>query len=345
MRSAATLSRRTLTRLLGATLTACTLPGWGESKSAARTSILNVSYDATRELYEAVNPQFAARWLAQSGVQVAILQSHGGSGVQARAIIAGLAADVATLGSAYDVIQLAQQARLIPANWATRLPDNSAPYTSTVVFLVRRGNPKNIRDWDDLVRPGVQVITPNPKSSSGARVNYLAAWAWAQRRPGGSEATAKRYMQQLYQHVPVLDSGARGSTDTFAERGIGDVLIAWESEALLARKKLGLDRVEIVAPSLSMLAEPPVTVVDQNVDRHGTRAVAQAYLEFLYTPVCQQIIAQNFFRPRDPAVQQQFQALFPAVKLVTIDQAFGGWERAQHVHFEDGGVFDQIYGQ
>jgi sulfate/thiosulfate transport system substrate-binding protein len=345
MRPPATLSRRTLTRLLGAALTACTLPGRAEPKAAARTSILNVSYDATRELYEAVNPQFAAHWLAQTGVQVTILQSHGGSGVQARAIIAGLQADVATLGSAYDVMQLAQQARLIPANWLTRLPDNSAPYTSTVVFLVRKGNPKNIRDWDDLVRPGVQVITPNPKSSSGARVNYLAAWAWAQRRPGSSQAAAKRYMQQLYQHVPVLDSGARGSTDTFAERGIGDVLIGWESEALLARKKLGLDRVEVVVPSLSMLAEPPVTVVDQNVDRHGTRAVAQGYLEFLYTPACQQIIAQNFFRPRNQEVQQQFQALFPAVQVVTVDAAFGGWERAQHVHFEDGGVFDQIYGQ
>lgn len=338
------LTRREASGLLAAALAAPLLPAEAQ-KPATGPSLLNVSYDATRELYEAVNPQFIARYLAQSGLRVRILQSHGGSGTQARAIIAGLQADVATLGTAYDVMQLATQAHLIPANWASRLPDNSAPYTSTVVFLVRRGNPKNIRDWEDLIRPGVQVITPSPKSSSGARLNYLAAWAWAARAPGGSDAAAKRFVQQLYQHVPVLDSGARGSTDTFVARGIGDVLLAWESEALLARQKLGPDRLEVVVPSLSILAEPPVTVVDRTVDHRGTRAIAQAYLEFLYTPLGQQLIAQNFFRPRLAQVQQQFQAQFPAVHLLTVDAAFGGWERAQRTHFADGGIFDQIYGQ
>ena len=338
------ITRRELSGLLAATL-ASPLRAAETPKGAAGPTLLNVSYDATRELYEAINPQFIARWQAQTGVRVSILQSHGGSGTQTRAIIAGLQADVATLGTAYDVMQLATQAQLIPTNWATRLPNNSAPYTSTVVFLVRKGNPKNLRDWDDLIRPGVQVITPNPKSSSGARLNYLAAWAWAVRRPGASEASAKRFVQQLYQHVPVLDSGARGSTDTFVGRSIGDVLLAWESEALLARRKLGAERVELVVPSLSILAEPPVTVVDRNVDRRGTRAIAQGYLEFLYTPAGQQTIAQNFFRPRNPQVQQQFQAQFPAANLVTVDGAFGGWERAQRTHFDDGAIFDQIYGQ
>lgn len=338
------ITRREFTGLLAASLTS-PLRAAEASKGAAGPSLLNVSYDATRELYEAINPQFIARWQAQSGVRVRILQSHGGSGTQARAIIAGLQADVATLGTAYDVMQLATRAHLIPSNWATRLPNNSAPYTSSVVFLVRHGNPKNIRDWEDLVRPGVQVITPNPKSSSGARLNYLAAWAWAARRPGGSETSAKRFVQQLYQHVPVLDSGARGSTDTFVARGIGDVLLAWESEALLARQKLGVERVEVVVPSLSILAEPPVTVVDRTVDHRGTRAIAQAYLEFLYTAVGQQIIAQNYFRPRSAAVLQQFQSQFPSLNLVTVDGAFGGWERAQRTHFDDGAIFDQIYGQ
>lgn len=338
------ITRRELSGLLAATL-ATPLLAAEAPKGAHGPSLLNVSYDATRELYEAINPQFIARHLAQSGVRLNILQSHGGSGTQTRAIIAGLQADVATLGTAYDVMQLSTQAHLIPANWAARLPYNSAPYTSTVVFLVRRGNPKNIRDWDDLIRPGVQVVTPNPKSSSGARLNYLAAWAWAARHPGGSDASAKRFVQQLFQHVPVLDSGARGSTDTFVARGIGDVLLAWESEALLARKKLGAERLEVIVPSLSILAEPPVTVVDRTVDRRGTRAAAQAYLEFLYTPLGQQIIAQNFFRARLPEVQQQFQTQFPAVNLVTVDSAFGGWEHAQRTHFDDGATFDQIYGQ
>jgi len=311
----------------------------------APVTLLNVSYDPTRELYEALNRAFSAQWLAQSGQQVEIRQSHGGSGKQARAIIDGLQADVATLGLAYDVNALYKQGRLIPENWATRLPYNSAPYTSTIVMLVRRGNPKNIRDWGDLIRPGVAVITPNPKSSGGARWNYLAAWAWALRQPGGNETTAKTYVGKLYQAVPVLDSGARGATITFVDRGIGDVLLAWENEALLAKKQLGPDKLDIVMPSLSILAEPPVTVVDKVVDRRGTRAIAEAYLRYLYAKEGQQLIAQNFYRPRDPAVTAQYSAQFPAVKLVTIDDTFGGWDKAQATHFDDGGSFDQIYGQ
>ncbi len=312
---------------------------------AAPVTLLNVSYDPTRELYEALNKAFTARWLAQSGQQVEIRQSHGGSGKQARAIIDGLQADVATLGLAYDVSALYKQGKLIPENWVTRLPYNSAPYTSTIVFLVRRGNPKNIRDWGDLIRPGVAVITPNPKSSGGARWNYLAAWAWALRQPGGNDATAKAFVEKLYRNVPVLDSGARGATITFVDRGIGDVLLAWENEALLAKKQLGPDKLDIVMPSLSILAEPPVTVVDKVVERRGTRQIAEAYLKFLYTKEGQQIIAQNFYRPRDPEIAAQYAGQFPAVKLVTIDDTFGGWDRAQATHFDDGGSFDQIYGQ
>jgi sulfate/thiosulfate transport system substrate-binding protein len=312
---------------------------------AAPVTLLNVSYDPTRELYEALNKAFIARWLAQSGQQVEIRQSHGGSGKQARAIIDGLQADVATLGLGYDVSALYKQGKLIPENWVTRLPYNSAPYTSTIVFLVRRGNPKNIRDWGDLIRPGVAVITPNPKSSGGARWNYLAAWAWALRQPGGNDATAKAFVEKLYRNVPVLDSGARGATITFVDRGIGDVLLAWENEALLAKKQLGPDKLDIVMPSLSILAEPPVTVVDKVVERRGTRQIAEAYLKFLYTKEGQQIIAQNFYRPRDPEIAAQYAGQFPAVKLVTIDDTFGGWDRAQATHFDDGGTFDQIYGQ
>ena len=312
---------------------------------AVPVTLLNVSYDPTRELYEALNKAFTARWLAQSGQQVEIRQSHGGSGKQARAIIDGLQADVATLGLAYDVSALYKQGKLIPENWVTRLPYNSAPYTSTIVFLVRRGNPKNIRDWGDLIRPGVAVITPNPKSSGGARWNYLAAWAWALRQPGGNDATAKAFVEKLYRNVPVLDSGARGATITFVDRGIGDVLLAWENEALLAKKQLGPDKLDIVMPSLSILAEPPVTVVDKVVERRGTRQIAEAYLKFLYTKEGQQIIAQNFYRPRDPEIAAQYAGQFPAVKLVTIDDTFGGWDRAQATHFDDGGSFDQIYGQ
>ena len=312
---------------------------------AAPVTLLNVSYDPTRELYEALNKAFTARWLAQSGQQVEIRQSHGGSGKQARAIIDGLQADVATLGLAYDVSALYKHGKLIPENWVTRLPYNSAPYTSTIVFLVRRGNPKNIRDWGDLIRPGVAVITPNPKSSGGARWNYLAAWAWALRQPGGNDATAKAFVEKLYRNVPVLDSGARGATITFVDRGIGDVLLAWENEALLAKKQLGPDKLDIVMPSVSILAEPPVTVVDKVVERRGTRQIAEAYLKFLYTKEAQQIIAQNFYRPRDPEIAAQYAGQFPAVKLVTIDDTFGGWDRAQATHFDDGGSFDQIYGQ
>jgi len=315
------------------------------SAASPPVTLLNVSYDPTRELYEAVNKAFAAQWLAKTGQEVRIRQSHGGSGKQARAIIDGLEADVATLGLGYDVNALYKQGGLIPENWVTRLPNNSAPYTSTIVFLVRKGNPKNIRDWGDLVRPGVAVITPNPKSSGGARWNYLAAWAWALKQPGGSDKSAEAFVQKLYKNVPVLDSGARGSTVTFVERGIGDVLLAWENEAFLAKKELGPDKLEIVVPSISILAEPPVTVVDAVVKRHGTEKVADAYLRFLYTKEGQEIIAQNFYRPRDPAVAEEYSKQFPKLPLVTIDDTFGGWDKSQATHFADGGVFDRIYGQ
>ena len=327
-------------------LAACSQPAGSAGGGPARqVTLLNVSYDPTRELYEAVNKAFAAEWRTSTGEAVTINQSHGGSGKQARAIIDGLEADVATLALAYDIIELNRKAQLVPADWATRLPDNSAPYTSTIVFLVRKGNPKNIRDWDDLIRPGVQVITPNPKSSGGARWNYLAAWAWALKQPGGDDARAKEFVRKLYKNVPVLDSGARGSTVTFVERGIGDVLLAWENEALLAKQQLGADKVEIVLPSQSILAEPPVTVVDKVVDRHGTRKLAEAYLKFLYTRQGQEIIARNFYRPRDAEIAAGYASQFPALKLVTIDDTFGGWEKAQATHFDDGGTFDQIYGQ
>ena len=330
--------------LIGAALlVACSNPA--DVGSSASVTLLNVSYDPTRELYEAVDKAFAAEWLASSGERVTIHQSHGGSGKQARAIIDGLDADVATLALAYDVNELNRKAQLIPADWAARLPYNSAPYTSTIVFLVRRGNPKNIRDWDDLVRPGVQVITPNPKSSGGARWNYLAAWAWALKQPGGDAARAKDFVRRLYKNVPVLDSGARGATVTFVDRGIGDVLLAWENEALLAKQQLGPDKLDIVLPSLSILTEPPVTVVDKVVDRRGTRTVAEAYLKFLYSPQGQDIIARNFYRPRDPDVARKYASQFPSLKLVTIDDTFGGWEQAQATHFSDGGTFDQIYAQ
>lgn len=317
----------------------------GARTAAAPVTLLNVSYDATRELYQAIDQAFAAQWLAQTGQRVRILQSHGGSEQQTQAIINGLQADVATLGSSYDMQQLYQRAQLIPADWAARLPDNSVPYTSTIVFLVREGNPKNIRDWADLIRPGVQVITPNPKTSGAARWAYLAAWAWAERAPGGNEASARAFVKQLYQHVPVLDSGGRGATDTFVERGIGDVMLSWESEALLAERQLGRGKFEIVMPSLSILAEPSATLVDKVADQRGTRTIAQAYLHFLYSKQGQQIIAQNFYRPRDPDVARQYAAQFPPVMTVTVDQAFGGWAHAQAVHFDDGGTFDQIYGQ
>jgi len=305
--------------------------------------LLNVSYDPTRELYKAINPLFAAEWKAKTGDTVTIDMSHGGSGGQSRAVIDGLDADVVTLALAYDIDAIAQKAKLLPADWQKRLPENSTPYTSTIVFLVRKGNPWKVKDWPDLVKPGIQVVTPNPKTSGGARWAYLAAWAYAAHAPGGNAEKAKAFVAELYHHVPVLDSGARGSTITFTQRGIGDVLLSWENEAHLVLKEAGGDQYEIVYPSSSILAEPPVAVVDANAKRHGTEAAAQAYLRFLYTPRAQEVEADNFYRPRDPKILAAHAAIFPAIKLYTIDEDFGGWQKAQAVHFADGGVFDQIY--
>lgn len=311
--------------------------------SAADITLLNVSYDPTRELYQDYNAAFAKYWKAKTGDNVTVKQSHGGSGKQARAIIDGLEADVATLALAYDVDQLHDKGKLIPQDWQKRLQHNSSPYTSTIVFLVRKGNPKKIRDWNDLVKPGIAVITPNPKTSGGARWNYLAAWAYALKQNNNDEARAKEFVGDLYKNVPVLDSGARGSTTTFVERGIGDVLLAWENEAFLAKKELGPDKVEIVVPSLSILAEPPVTVVDKVVEKRKTRAVSEAYLQYLYSEEGQEIAAKNYYRPTLASVAKKYEAQFPKVSLVTIDSAFGGWTKAQKTHFADGGVFDQIY--
>jgi sulfate/thiosulfate-binding protein len=307
--------------------------------------LLNVSYDPTREFYKEVNTAFAADWKAKHpDDSVTVQASHGGSGKQARAVIDGLEADVVTLALAFDIDSIAEKAKLLPPDWQTRLAHNSSPYTSTIVLLVRKGNPKNIRDWDDLVKPGVSVITPNPKTSGGARWNHLAAWAFAQRKFNGDVAQTKEFLAQLYRNVPVLDTGARGSTTTFAQRGIGDVLLSWENEAFLAISELGPDKFEIVIPSLSILAEPPVTIVDRNVDRKGTRAVAQAYLDFLYTPEGQKLAAKHFYRPREPQHADPADvARFPQVELVTIDGEFGSWAKAQTEHFGDGGIFDQIY--
>ncbi len=310
---------------------------------AANVSLLNVSYDPTRELYVAYNAEFARYWKAKTGDDVRVNQSHGGSGKQARAVIEGLPADVVTLGLAGDVDQIATRAKLLPLNWQSRLPDNSAPYTSTIVFLVRKGNPKGIKDWGDLTRPGIGVITPNPKTSGGARWNYLAAWAWAKRQPGGNDAKALEFVRKLYANVPVLDTGARDSTTTFVQRGIGDVLLAWENEAFLAIKEVGADQLQIVIPSLSILAEPSVAVVDQVALKHGTSAVATAYLQHLYSKEGQEIIAKNFYRPRDPDVAKKYANQFPKLRLVTIAD-FGGWTKASKDHFDDGGSFDQIYG-
>jgi sulfate/thiosulfate transport system substrate-binding protein len=317
----------------------------GTVSQAATVSLLNVSYDPTRELYDDYNKAFAAFWKAKTGDTLIVNQSHGGSGKQARSVIDGLGADVVTLALAYDIDALATQGGLIPANWQTRLPENSTPYTSTIVFLVRKGNPKNIHDWSDLVRAGVAVVTPSPKTSGGARWNYLAAWAWALKQPGGSEATAEAFVKKLYKNVPVLDSGARGATVTFVERGIGDVLLAWENEAYLAVKQLGPDKFDVVAPSLSILAEPPVSIVDKVVDKHGTRQVALEYLRYLYSKEGQEIAAKHFYRPRDPEVAAKYSKQFPAMALVTVDSAFGGWAKAQAIHFADNGTFDRIYGQ
>ena len=305
--------------------------------------LLNVSYDPTREFYQEVNAAFAKQWQSQTGQAVTISQSHGGSGKQARSVIDGLQADVVTLALAYDIDALHTVGRLIPSDWQKRLPDNSSPYTSTIVFVVRKGNPKGVRDWGDLAKPGIAVITPNPKTSGGARWNYLAAWAWALEQPGGSEASAQAFVTLLFRNVPVLDSGARGATTTFVQRGIGDVFISWENEALLAMQMLGRDKVEIVRPSMSILAEPPVAVVDKVAARRGTQKVAEAYLRFLYTDQGQELAAKHFFRPRNPAVMAKYAAQFPPIRLVTIDKVFGGWARAQKVHFDDGGIFDRIY--
>ncbi|HEY1631784.1 MAG TPA: sulfate ABC transporter substrate-binding protein [Rhizomicrobium sp.] len=310
---------------------------------AANVTLLNVSYDPTRELYKAENAAFATQWKQKTGDTVTINQSHAGSGAQCRAVIDGLDADVVTLALAYDIDAIAQKAQLLPANWQSRLPQHSTPYTSTIVFLVRKGNPWKVHDWPDLVKPGIQVVTPNPKTSGGARWSYLAAWAYAQNAPGGSPEKAKAFVANLYGHVPVLDTGARGSTTTFVNRGIGDVLLSWENEAYLALDELGRDKFEIVYPKVSILAEPPVAVVDKNVDRHGTRKVAEAYLNFLYSKEGQEIEAKNYYRARDPQVAAAHAKQFPNLKLYTIDEVFGGWTKAQATHFADGGVFDQIY--
>jgi len=310
---------------------------------AADITLLNVSYDPTRELYQDYNTAFSKYWKAKTGDNVTVKASHGGSGKQARAIIDGLDADVATLALAYDVDQLSEKGRLIPKDWQKRLPHNSAPYTSTIVFLVRKGNPKHIKDWNDVVKPGVSVITPNPKTSGGARWNYLAAWAYALKNNNNDEAKAKEFVGKLFKNVPVLDTGARGATTTFVERGIGDVLLAWENEAFLAQKELGPDKFEIVVPSLSILAEPTVTVVDKVVDKRKTRAVATAYLEYLYSEEGQEIAAQNYYRPTLESVAKKYESKFPKVHLVKIDEVFGGWQKAQKTHFADGGTFDEIY--
>src|SRR5260221_6292518 len=311
--------------------------------AAADQSLLNVSYDPTREFYAAVNKVFVERWKAQTGRTINVGASHGGSGAQARAVIDGLEADIVTLALASDIGVIAERAHLLPTDWQRRLPDNSTPYTSTIVFLVRKGNPKQVKDWDDLVKPGIKVITPNPKTSGGARWNYLAAWGYALKNNGGDEVKAREFVAKLYANVPVLDTGARGATMSFAQRRQGDVLIAWENEAFLALREFGKDKVEIVVPSMSILAEPPVALVDAIVDRHGTRAVAEAYLAFLYSPEGQEIAAHDFYRPRLREVAARYAEQFPQIPLFTIDEMFGGWRKPHATHFADGGVFDQIY--
>jgi len=313
------------------------------SVRAADITLLNVSYDTTREFYQEFNSAFAKHWKQQTGDNIEFQQSHGGSGKQARSVIDGLEADVVTLALAYDIDAIVEKSGLLSKDWQKRLPENSAPYTSTIVFLVRKGNPKAIKDWDDLARPGVSVITPNPKTSGGARWNYLAAWGHALRKSGGSDTSARAFVTKLFKNVAALDSGARGATTTFVQRGIGDVFISWENEALLAVKEAGADKLEIVYPSVTILAEPPVAVVDKNADRKGTRKAAEAYLQFLYSETGQELAAKHFYRPRSSAVVARHAKQFPELKLFTVDEVFGGWQKAQKTHFDDGGVFDQIY--
>jgi len=310
--------------------------------SAKEVTLLNVSYDPTRELYQDLNTAFAKYWEAKTGDRVSIQQSHGGSGKQARGVIDGLQADVVTLALAYDIDAIAEKGRLLPADWQKRLPDNSSPYTSVIVFLVRKGNPKQIKDWDDLAKPGISVITPNPKTSGGARWNYLAGWAYALRKNANDEAKAREFIARLFKNVPILDTGARGATTTFVQRGIGDVLIAWENEALLSLKESGQGGFEMIMPSLSILAEPPVAWIDKVVTKRRTREIAEAYLRYLYTPEGQEIAAKHYYRPRLESVAQKFTATFPKLNLITIDDSFGGWQKAQKTHFNDGGIFDQI---
>jgi sulfate/thiosulfate-binding protein len=334
----------TTPRFLSRALVALAVCATAAVAMAKDVTLLNVSYDPTRELYQDYNAAFAKYWKAKTGDTVTVNNSHGGSGKQARSVIDGLDADVVTLALAYDIDAIADKG-LIVKDWQKKLKDNATPYTSTIVFLVRKGNPKGIKDWNDLAKPGVEVITPNPKTSGGARWNYLAAWGYALRQPGGSEASARDFARAIYKNVKVLDSGARGSTTTFVERGIGDVFISWENEAYLAIKELGPEKFEIVTPSLSILAEPPVAVVDKVVDKRGTRKVAEAYLEYLYSPEGQDIAGRHFYRPRDLAAAAKYAQQFADVKLFTIDEVFGGWDKAQKAHFDDGGSFDQIYGK
>jgi len=338
-------SRRGLLRglalaAIGAPLAAPTL---GRSQALKPVRLLNVSYDPTRELYKDINAAYADYWRSRTGQVVTIDQSHGGSGAQARAVIDGLAADVVTLALAYDIDSIAQRAKLLPTNWQSRLPNNSTPYTSTIVFLVRKGNPWKIQTWSDILKPGITAVVPNPKTSGGARWAYLAAWASALKAPGGNDAKARAYVTAFYQRVPVLDSGARGSTITFTQRGIGDVLVCWENEAHLAQAEFGADKFDIVTPPISILAEPPVSLVDRIVDRRGTRTIAQGYLNFLYSPIAQDLIGKNYYRPRNPQAAAKYASRFPKIPMVTIDDTFGGWTKAQATHFADGGVFDQIH--
>lgn len=315
-----------------------------QSFAAKKITLLNVSYDPTRELYEDYNPVFARHWKEKTGEDVTINQSHGGSGKQARSVIDGLEADVVTLALSYDIDSIAEKSGLLPKDWQSHLPDNSSPYTSTIVFLVRKGNPENIKDWNDLAREGVSVITPNPKTSGGARWNYLAAWGYALQQWNKDEGKAKDFLKAIFKNVPVLDSGARGATTTFVERGIGDVLISWENEAYLAVNELGKDKFEIINPSVSILAEPPVAAIDRNVDRRKTRAAAEEYLTYLYSEQGQEIAAKHYYRPRSKTIVDKYADKFPAIKLFTIEEVFGGWKNAQQTHFADQGTFDQIYG-